>query len=129
MADAIGNVVKVPGTSGASEVKPAEILYSYAKFTQKGVTLASGQGLLAGGTLLGRVTATKKYVAYADGASDGSEVCKGVLRQPVDTSNGDAAGNIVISGILRRSKLVGLNAAAVADLNGREDADNDIFSF
>jgi hypothetical protein len=129
MADAFGNVVKVPGTGGASEVKPAEILYSYAKFTQKGVTLAGGQGLLAGGTLLGRATATKKYKAYSNAASDGTEVCRGVLRQPVDTSKGDAVGNIVVSGILKRSKLVGLDANAVTDLDAREDTVNDIFSF
>jgi Bacteriophage lambda head decoration protein D len=131
MPDAYGNVVKVPGTSGTSEVKPAEILYSYAKFTQKGVTLAGGQGLLAGGTVLGRVTATKKYVAYTDGATGGagSDTARGVLRQPVDTSKGDVPGNIVISGILKRSKLVGLTAAAVTDLDAREDTVNDILSF
>jgi hypothetical protein len=52
----------VPGYNNpiADYVDP-EILYSTVGFTQKGVTLGSGVGVLAAGTLLGQKTSDKKY--------------------------------------------------------------------
>lgn len=120
-----------PGNGSVAEVKPSEILASYARFTQKGVTLAQvdGGGLIEAGTVLGRVTATKKYVPYDSSASDGSEVARGVLRQSADTTTGDKLGNIVYSGILKLSLLIGLDGDAIAELNGRTDEDVDWFTF
>lgn len=129
MPDNFGDIIPVPGTSGVSEVKPADILASYARFTQKGVTIASGNGKILAGTLLGRVTASKKYAPYVDGNSNGTEVCRGVLRQTVDTTSGDRMGNIILSGILFDSKLVGRDAAADTDLNARRDTVNDLYIF
>lgn len=129
MADAYGNVLYVPGTSAVSVVSPEEILFSYAKFTQKGVTLKKGQGVIAAGTLLARETATKKYVKYNDAGSGGAEVAKGVLRQSVDTTNSDYLGNIVISGILKYDKLTGVDANANTDLKARVDTDMNTYSF
>ena len=139
-----GDVMPAPGfTSPTAEFTDDELLYSTAKFTQKGVTLAGGQGVIQLGTFLGRKTSDKKWYVYNNGASDGTEQCRGILRQSVDTgtggapptgSNRDMQGNLVISGIVKRSKIVsgtGTNAytGAEADLNARTDTVLDIFSF
>lgn len=126
-----GDIIPVPGTSGVSEVKPADILASYARFTQRGVTIASGSGVVPAGTVLGRVTATKKYVPYTDAGTHGagSDTAVGVLRQDVDATSEDRLGNIVVSGILFNSKVQGETASAIADLNARVDAANDLFIF
>jgi len=125
MADAEGNVLHVPGTSAKATYQPKEILASYARYTQKGVTLAQGQGLLAAGTVLYRNSSTKKYTATASG----NGAAKGVLRRDVDTTDEDKLANIVMSGILKNSLLVGLVSQAITDLNGRVDADRDWFIF
>lgn len=126
MADAEGNVLKVPGMSTGPSYTPKEILASYARFTQKGVTLVKDQGVLATGTVLYRDPATKKYTATPVGDA------KGFLRKDVDTTGQDKLGNIVVSGILKNSLLVGVVAGVggtVEDLNARVDPDRDYFIF
>jgi len=120
------------GTRG-DEFRDKEILFSYAGFTQKGRTLTPGQGIIPAGCVMGRVTATKKWSVYANGASDGTEVARGVLRDSRDTGTVGAPqsvlGNIVIAGILRLSMLSGLDANAITDLNGSSDTVWDKFGF
>ena len=127
-----GDVVKVPGTDSVSEVSPGDILASYARLTQRGCTVlkeSSGE-VIAAGTVLGRITASGLYVPYdEDGVDDGREVAVGVLRQAVDTTGGNALGNIFISGIIKYDLLVGIDAGAVADLNGRYDEVMNTFIF
>jgi len=100
-----------------------------AGYTQKGVTIAAGQGILPIGTVLGRKTSDKKYYVYNNGASNGVEVARGVLRRPVDTTGGDQLANIVIKGILKNSLVSGADAAALVDLNARQDTVLDTFTF
>lgn len=109
----------VPGfVSPTGTYTDPEILYSTVGFTQKGVTVAGGQGVLAAGTVIGMKTADKKYYAYNNGNGDGTEVARGVLRRPVDTgaAGDDQVSNIVIAGILKYDQLTGLDAAALTDL-------------
>ena len=61
------------------------------------VTIASGQNLLAG-TVVGKVTTGGKYIAYDNGATDGSETAAGVLLFAVDASGGDKKGVILARG-------------------------------
>lgn len=123
----------VPGfTSPTSEFTDPEILYSYARFTQKGVTLAGGQGILPAGTVLGRKTSDKKYYVYDNNASDGTQVARGVLRRAVDTgadSSGDQLGNLVISGILKLSLVSGADSSALTDLGAVTDSVLGTFKF
>lgn len=128
-----GNVIPAPGYwKGDSSYAP-ELLYSTARFTQKGVTLQAGQGVLPLGTVLAQSTVDKKWVAYANAGSDGAGVARGVLRRGVDTGTDEDGhefqGNIVISGILKSGLIVGLDSAAIADLNGRLDDSFDTFTF
>lgn len=112
----------VPGyVSPTADYTDPEILYSTAGFTQKGVTIGSGQGVLAAGTLLGQRTADKKYYAYNNANADGTQVARGVLRRPVDTGTtvsaaNDQVSNIVIQGILKYSMLPNVDAGALTDL-------------
>ena len=121
----VGNIVRSPGFWKGNTSSDPELLYSYARFTQKGVTLAAGQGILPLGTVLAQRTTDKKWVAYADGGADGAGTARGVLRRGVDTGTDPAAeeyqGNIVISGILKLPLVKGLDAAAITDLNARVD--------
>jgi Bacteriophage lambda head decoration protein D len=62
-----------------------ELLLSTAGYTQRGVTLAAGQGVLPTGCIIARHTASGKYFAYQSGASDGRQIALGVLRDSRDT--------------------------------------------
>lgn len=57
------------------------------------VTLASGHVYLPG-AVLGKVTATEKYVSIAPAANDGSEKAVAVLYAFVDAADGDKPGVI-----------------------------------
>jgi len=68
-----------------------------AGYTQRGVTLAGGQGYLSTGTVLAKHAASGKYFVYFAGATDGRQTPLGVLRDGRDTGgngyNGTAAFN------------------------------------
>ncbi len=90
---------------------------------------------LAAGTVLGRVTATNLWVAYATAAVDGSGVARAILQYPVATN---ASGHHFIGGQAASehgpyelsvpaydrgdffvADLTGLDADALADLQAR----------
>ncbi len=124
--------IPVPGYSQGPEYTDSEILYSYAGFTQKGVTLAGGQGILPAGTVLGRKSSDKKYYVYNNAGSGGVEVARGVLRRAVDTGSAGAAdqlGNIIIAGILKYSVVSGADSAALTDLGATVDTVRGTFKF
>lgn len=128
-----GNAIPAPGYRRGNVSVDTEIMYDMAGYTQKGVTLTAGQGILPAGTVLGRVTATKKWSVYNNALSNGVEVARGVLRQAVDTgTDADAdsfQGNIVIQGILKLDKVSGADSAAITDLNARTDTVLNTFTF
>lgn len=128
--------IPVPSYTQGDVYVDTEILYSTNRFTQKGVTLKGGQGVLKAGTLLGRKTSDKKYYAYDNSKADGTEVARGVLRRDVDTNaNGgaDQLTNMVISGIVKSTFIsgAGTNAItdAVSDLNAKLDTVMGTFTF
>ena len=53
------------------------------------ITVASGQGPINAGTILGKITASGKYVQLTEGASDGSQVAGGILWDYVDATSAD----------------------------------------
>lgn len=77
-----------------------------------GVLLAQGNGVIAKGTVLGKVTATSKFKPYAAANADGSQTAVCILDNDADTTNGDVGGSAWIAGIFDESKLVGVDAAA-----------------
>lgn len=117
--------IPVPGYTAptASSTDP-ELLYSTAGFTQKGVTLAGGQGILPLGTVLARKASDKLYYVYDNGGSGGLEIPRGVLRRSVDTGSAGAAtqlANMVIAGILKLDYVSGADSAAITELNAVTD--------
>jgi hypothetical protein len=69
----------------------AELMLSMAGYTQRGVTLAAGQGVLPTGCVIARHTASGRYFAYQFSATDGRQVALGVLRDARDTGGPGAA--------------------------------------
>lgn len=123
--------IPVPGfTSPTHTSTDVEILYSTAGFTQKGVTLAGGQGVLPAGTVLGRKTSDKKYYVYDNNASNGVQVARGVLRKAANlgaAGSADQQGNIVIQGILKNDLVSGADSSAITDLGAVVDSVRNTF--
>ncbi len=77
-----------------------------------------GATKLRPGLLLGRITASKKWVHWSPTATDGSDVIQGVLVQDhrstdVDGTDTDKNGPILVTGPVKATKLIiGGNAAA-----------------
>lgn len=68
-----------------------ELLLSMAGYTQRGVTLAAGQGVLPTGCVIARHAGSGKYFAYNAAATDGRQTPVGVLRDARDTGGPGAA--------------------------------------
>ena len=83
------------GNSITQQRRPGCFLVSEAQghLSRHGAWIAAGQ-VLEIGTVLGQIAATKKYRALTLGASDGSQIATAILYDAVDTSTGDAMGQI-----------------------------------
>lgn len=132
MTSAFQNI-PVPGyTAPTGTFVDPELLYSTAGFTQKGVTVAGGQGILPIGTVLGRKTSDKLYYQYNNSLSDGRETARGVLRRAVNTGPAGSPpqlANLVIAGILKLTYVSGADAAALVELGAVTDTVLGTFKF
>jgi hypothetical protein len=70
-----------------------EALRDYCRST---IILASGN--LLPGTILGKITASGKYVAHDPAASNGTQTAAAILWDSVDASGGDTNAVVVIRG-------------------------------
>jgi len=79
---------------------------AFRDYTRETVTVAAGT--LEPGTVLGRITASGKYVAHDPTAVDGTETAVGVLWGKADASGGDVPAVAVVRGptIVNRHDLV-----------------------
>lgn len=84
---------------------PGEFLMSEAKGQRSrgNITVASGAGIIAPGTVLGKITASGKYVASAVGAADGSQTAVAVALYGCDATSADAD----IAAIVRSAEVNG----------------------
>lgn len=57
-------------------------------YSRKDITLVAGQNLLAG-TVLGKITASGKFTAFDNDATDGSQTAVAVLLADTNASSGD----------------------------------------
>ena len=81
------------------------------------VTIAAAAGALAAGTVLGKITASGKYVAYNNGASDGTQTAAGILFSAApDLAVDQSAAMIARDAEVMGSLLVGSDAPGIADL-------------
>lgn len=58
-------------------------------FSRDNITIVSGAGKLAAGTVLGKITASGKYTASPATGADGSQTAVAVLLYPVDATSAD----------------------------------------
>ena len=81
------------------------------------VTLASGNGEIVAGTVLGVLDSGGEYAPYDDAATDGTETAAAVLWATTDTTDAaiDAAV-IARDAEVIESELTGIDAAGVTDL-------------
>jgi hypothetical protein len=97
----------------------AEFLLSEGNgsISREQVTIAAAAAALVPGTLVGKITASGKYAAYNNGASDGTEVAAGVLYAAAPDSAADQKAVIIARDAeVMASALTGSDTAGVADL-------------
>ncbi len=82
-----------------------EVLRDYTRDT---ITVASGAGTLAPGTVLGKITTGGKFTALAPAATNGSQTAAGILWAGVDASAADTPGVVLLRGpaIVNRHEIV-----------------------
>jgi len=93
-----------------------EVLRDYTRET---VTLVSGAGKIAPGTVLGRITTGGKYTILTPGASNGSQNAAGILWGPVDATDADAPGVVILRGpvIVNRHEIIWPEGATEAQIS------------
>ncbi len=92
-----------------------EVLRDYTRET---VTIASGAGKLAPGTVLGKITTGGKYTVLTPGASNGSQNAAGLLWGTADATDADAAGVVLVRGpaIVNRHEITWPESATEAQI-------------
>ena len=92
-----------------------EVLRDYTRET---VTLASGAGKLAPGTVLGKITTGGKFTVLTPGASNGSQNAAGVLWGGADAADADAPGVVLVRGpaLVNRHEITWPEAATQAQI-------------
>lgn len=88
-----------------------------ADYSRETVTVAAAAGAMVPGTLVGKITASGKYAAYNNSASDGTEVAAGIVAYAVPDLAADQKAVIFARhAIVRAADLTGADAAGLADL-------------
>jgi hypothetical protein len=84
-----------PHASGFDSVGGVSPDQLYDRFdVRRKVTIKSGEGVRVRGSLMGKITATGKWVLSVAAAVDGSQDPRGVLLHDVDATAADAEGII-----------------------------------
>lgn len=74
--------------------------------TLKGITIASGQGVVKRGSVLGIITASGKGKLAAKASVDGSQIAKFVVAEDVDSTSADVVAQCYQSGSFNRKALI-----------------------
>lgn len=108
---------QVPGIAAEIFV-PDQLIAGPAQLVTDSITIASGAGVLARGTVLGKVTASGKYIKSATAASDGSQTPVAILADTVDATSADQIAGVYLSGEFNSNALTlgtGWTTATVRD--------------
>ena len=92
------------GLTDQGEYKPCNLLAGEYPRIERIITIASGSNL-AKGAVLGRITASGKFVLSAAGASDGSETPDAILAETVGASAEDKQAVVYFSGEFNENAL------------------------
>ena len=85
------------------------------EFNRETITIASGAGKVAPGTVLGKITTGGKYTGLAPAATNGSQNPAGILWAGVDATAADALGVVILRGPAIVSKAALVFDASVDD--------------
>lgn len=97
--------------------RAGEFLVSEANGKRSRETITVTGGPYLPGQVLGKITASGKYTAYASGASNGTETAAGVLWDAADGSSADvSAVGVVRDAEVDEALLTGEDADAITDL-------------
>jgi hypothetical protein len=97
----------------------AEFLLSEANGYQsrEQVVLAAAAPALSAGTVMGKITASGKYVAYSNAAVDGSQTAVGILYANAENSAADQKVTIIARNAeVKGVALTGSDAPALVEL-------------
>ena len=109
-------------------IMPGDLLLSDYPVETRPITVISGAGELKRGTVLGQITASKKYTPALAASDDGSETPKTVLAVDVDATAADVAAVAYGSAALNEDKLILGAGIAIADVKEAfEAADAPLF--
>lgn len=86
------------------EFTPSQLMLGHHRARK--VVIKSGAGVLAIGTVLGQVTADKKYIKSLAAATDGSEEPDAILGEAVDATAADVEAIVYIAGEVDQDKLI-----------------------
>ena len=84
---------------------PSDLIAGHSQIITKEVTILSGQNLVAG-ALLGKITASGKYILSLSAATDGSEVPDAILSEAANASSGDLKRIVYIAGEFNENKMI-----------------------
>lgn len=107
--------IRAGGLNNEGSFTPDELVVSVEQTGKR--TFAAGHGLVARGTVMGKITASGKLIPAVAAANDGSQTPYMVSAEDVDTT-ADADGIVFISATLNQNHLVygaGHTAATVFD--------------
>lgn len=106
MADQTDHAFGLPELTEVAVQTDKEVLASMSPPPRiEGITVLTGGGVIPSGSMMGRVTASGKYIVVDDSVTDGSENGLGVLRSMVDTTLGDRPGELITSGLLKLDQI------------------------
>lgn len=102
------------------KLKPFVVSEASNQRSRDNVTVTVSGTAIKSGTVMGRLTATGKYVPYNNGGSGGAEVAYGILYQHIPAQTGDVQAVVFNTDCeVVRQELTGLDAAGEADLLAR----------
>lgn len=106
------------GVTSLGEMKPDNLFAGQFPVVTRKRTIASGAGALKRGTVLGRITASGKYVKSLAASEDGSEDPIEILAEDVDATSADKQAITYLTGEFNASELTfgtGHSAASTRD--------------
>ena len=93
---------------------------SGARSRESAIVTVAATTALPTGQVLGKLSATGKYVAYNNAGSGGAEVAAGILAEACPGTNGDYKRMVIdMDAEVIGAKLTGLDVAGTADLLAR----------
>jgi len=94
------NVLNNSASGGVAALTNAQdmLIAGPQQLVSQPIAVASGQGILQRGTVLGRVTASGKYIVSLAGAVDGSQTPVAILADIADATSADALSGAYFSG-------------------------------